>query len=284
MARVRVEVRKIIQVWQTSAKNYYSELFGSGLSVRQRLVNLVPFFINMAGLATFAAFIWYAAPNQSLFNKATVTLIFAIFPLHALLSGLLNKQQEWWQEIREAVGFLAFVIVLLIIAVGFKEGIPGLGGTTLLLMMSAPAVWLYWKIAGNSLVLKVWFFPMAAIASTILFTPQSLTREGLNFAAAPFMVASYGCALWVFPTKGALVLLARAKESTECLKFRVHGMEALSMFLLATPLVCLTMLAVNTHQADTIWVAVSGVVVSILFGSAVSKPLGQLLVELRDHK
>ena len=98
------------------------------------------------------------------------------------------------------------------------------------------------------------------------------------------MVASYGCALWAFPTKGALVLLARAKESTECLKFRVHGMEALSMFLLATPLVCLTMLAVNTHQADTIWVAVSGVVVSMLFGSAVSKPLGQLLVKLRDHK
>ena len=249
----------------------------------QRLANLVPFFINMVGLATFAAFIWYAAPNQSLFNKTTVTLIIAILPLLSFLSGLRNEQQEW-REVWQAVGFLVLVMATLLIVVGFKEGIPGLGGTALLLILAAPAVWLYWKVAGDSLILKVWFVPMAALTSITLFTPQSLTREELDFVAAPFMVASYGCALWVLAAKSVLVLLARAKNSAECLQFRVHGMEALSMFLLAAPLVSLTMLAVYTHQAEPIWVAVSGAVVSMLFGSAVSKPFGQLLVKLRDHK
>ena len=280
----RVEIRKIIQTWKTKCR----ELFGGSLSVGQRLANLVPFFINMVGLATFAALIWYVAPNESLFNKATITLIVAILPLLSLLSGLRSEQQEWrrevWRrEVWQAIGFLAFAMATLLAVVGFKEGIPGLGGTALLLILAAPAVWLYWKVAGDSLILKVWFVPMAAITSITLFTPQSLTREELDFVAAPFMVASYGCALWVLAAKGALALLARARNSAECLQFRVHGMKALSMFLLATPLVCLTMLAVYTHQAEPIWVAVSGAVVSMLFGSAVSKPFGQLLVKLRDH-
>ena len=169
----------------------------------KRLANLVPFFINMVGLATFAAFIWYAAPNQSLFDKATVTLIIAILPLLSFLSGLFNEQQEWWREIWQAVGFFAFVMAMLLIVVGFKEDIPGLGGTALLLILAAPAVWLYWKVAGDSLILKVWFVPLAAIISITLFTPQTLTREELDFVAAPFMVASYGCALWVLACQGA---------------------------------------------------------------------------------
>ena len=280
----RVEIGKIIQTWKTGVQNYCRALFGCNLSVGQRLKKLVPFFINIVALATFAAFIWYAAPNQSLFNKAAVTLVAAIFPLDSLLNGLFNEQKELLREIWKAVGLLAVAMALILIAVGFKEGIPGLGGTTLLLITSAPAVLLYWKVAGDSLILKVWFVPMAVLTSITLFSPQSLTREQIDFVAAPFMVASYGCALWVLFAKGVLVLLERAKNSAECLQFRVHGMEALSMFLLAAPLVSLTMLAVYTHQGEPIWVAVSGAVVSMLFGSAVSKPFGQLLVKLRDHK
>ncbi len=283
----RVEIRKIIQTWKTGVQNYCRALFGCNLSAGQRLKKLAPFFINTVGLATFAAFILYAAPNQSLSNKATITLIVAILLLLPFISGLPNKQQKWRREIWEAVGLLAVAMALILMAVGFKEGIPGLGGTALLLMMSAPAVLLYWKVAGDSLILKVWFVPMAALTSITLFSPQTLTRELLDFVAAPFMVASYGCALWVLFAKGVLVLLERAKKaknSGECLQFRVHGMKALSMFLLAAPLVSLTMLAVYTHQAEPIWVAVSGAVVSMLFGSAVSQPFGQLLVKLRDHK
>ena len=237
----RVEIRKIItdvegQVYRTIVE-HYSDV---NLSAGQRLKKLAPFFINTVGLATFAAFILYAAPNQSLSNKATITLIVAILLLLPFISGLPNKQQKWRREIWEAVGLLAVAMALILMAVGFKEGIPGLGGTALLLMMSAPAVLLYWKVAGDSLILKVWFVPMAALTSITLFSPQTLTRELLDFVAAPFIVASYGCALWVLFAKGVLVLLERAKKaknSGECLQFRVHGMKALSMFLLAAPLV-----------------------------------------------
>ena len=239
----RVEIRKIIQTWKTGVQNYCRALFGCNLSAGQRLKKLAPFFINTVGLATFAAFILYAAPNQSLSNKATITLIVAILLLLPFISGLPNKQQKWRREIWEAVGLLAVAmatLTLILMAVGFKEGIPGLGGTALLLMMSAPAVLLYWKVAGDSLILKVWFVPMAALTSITLFSPQTLTRELLDFVAAPFMVASYGCALWVLFAKGVLVLLERAKKaknSGECLQFRVHGMRS-PKYVLASRAAC----------------------------------------------
>ena len=57
-------------------------------------------------------------------------------------------------------------------------------------------------------------------------------------------------------------------------------MQTLTMFLLVVPLVALTMLAVNAIQGDDVWVAVSGAIVGILFGSSVSEPLRRLILDL----
>ena len=54
------------------------------------------------------------------------------------------------------------------------------------------------------------------------------------------------------------------------------------MFLLVVPLVALTMLAINALRLDTVWVAVSGATVGILFGSSVSEPFRRLMLDLGD--
>ena len=52
------------------------------------------------------------------------------------------------------------------------------------------------------------------------------------------------------------------------------------MFLIAAPLVALTMLAANALGFGDIGVAVFGVIAGILFGNAVSTPLRQFLLAL----
>jgi len=52
------------------------------------------------------------------------------------------------------------------------------------------------------------------------------------------------------------------------------------MLFLVAPLVALTMLAVNALRVDDVWVAVSGAIAGILFGNAVSQPIGQFMRDL----
>ena len=56
-------------------------------------------------------------------------------------------------------------------------------------------------------------------------------------------------------------------------------MESLSMLLLFAPFVALTMLAVNASGFGETWVAVSGVVVGLIFSSAISVPVRQFLLD-----
>ena len=64
--------------------------------------------------------------------------------------------------------------------------------------------------------------------------------------------------------------------------FWISLTESLTMLLLVVPLVVLAMLAVYALQVDDIWVAMSGIIIGILFGSAVSTPLRKFLLALTD--
>ena len=94
----------------------------------------------------------------------------------------------------------------------------------------------------------------------------------------PLPVIAYGCVAWVLATR---LSLDRARR-LESHAISGPGMQALTMFLLVVPLVSLTMLAVNALQVDAVWIAVSGVVVGILFGSAVSEPLRRFMLDLAN--
>ena len=52
------------------------------------------------------------------------------------------------------------------------------------------------------------------------------------------------------------------------------------MLLLLTPLIVLTMLTVNALGFGETWVGISGVVVGIIFSSAISVPVRQFLLDL----
>ena len=174
--------------------------------------------------------------------------------------------------------FAAFSIGALAIVFGAMNDAPGLVINVASLFAAVPALWLYWKITQHERLLKLWLIPIIISASLYLVPPVTPAGVTLDLLFLPLPVVSYACVAWVLVTKWSLI---RARRSQDC-AVAGPGMQTLSMLLLAVPLVALTMLAVGALRFDDVWVAVSGAIVGILFGSAVAQPFRELLLALGD--
>ncbi len=255
---------------------------GSGMKMRLQSViklskQLINFWISLVPLASIHVIVWYFDPIEDLTGKISLSLLAVIMSLAYLLDGLSNNKER-----REVTWYIIWVaglwVVVLAIVFGDSIDAPGLVINSASLIAAVPALWLYWKIAKDDKLLKVWIIPIVVLASLYLVPPFTSTGVNVDLILLPLPVVSYACVVWVFVTRW---FLNRAKR----LQGRAiwgHGMHSLTMFLLVMPLVALTMLAVNALQVDDVWVAVSGVIVGILFGSAVSEPFKRFLFELGD--
>ena len=172
--------------------------------------------------------------------------------------------------------FPAFSTGALVLVFGARIDALGLVINGASLFAAVPALWLYWKIAQDERLLKLWLVPIIVSASLYLVPPVTPAGVTLDLLLLPLPVVSYACVAWALVTKWSLI---RARRSQDCAIWG-PGMQSLTLFLLVVPLVALTMLAVNALRFDDVWVAVSGAIVGILFGSAVSEPFRKFMLDL----
>lgn len=236
---------------------------------------LVNFWISLVGLVSITAIVWYFDPIEDLSAKIVLNLLAAVMSSLFLLEGC--SKDDGSRESRWVVGgYSAFSIAAVLILFGDRIDAPGLVINVASLLAASPALVLYWGLARDERLLQLWFVPIA-ITATLYIVPLNAPADIiLNLLLVPLPVVSYACVGWAFATR---LSLRRARE--------IHGwsiwgpgLQSLAMLLLVAPLVALTMLAVNALQGDDVWVAVSGALVGILFGSAVSQPFGKFLLAL----
>lgn len=233
------------------------------------------FWISLVGLASISVVVWYFDPIGDLPAQVVLTLLAAFMSSLFLLSGLSNDKER--SESRwVVVGFSVFSIAALLILLGERINAPGLVINVASLLAAFPALWLYWKVAHDERLLKVWFVPIVVSASLYLVPPITPAGVIFDLLLLPLPVVSYACVAWAFATKLSLTSARKAEDRA----IRGPAMQSLTMLLLAVPLVALTMLAVDALRFGGVWVAVSGAVVSIMFGSAVSVPFRKLLLNL----
>ena len=236
---------------------------------------LVDFWISLAGFASITAIVWYFDPIEDLPAKIILNLLAAVMSFLFLLGGL--SKDEGPRESRwGVVGYSAFSIAAVLILVGDRVDAPGLVINVASLLAASPALVLYWALARDERLLQLWFVPIAIIATLYIVPLNAPTDIILNLLFVPLPVVSYACVGWAFATR---LSLRRARTMHDWAIWS-SGLQSLAMLLLVAPLVVLTMLAVEALQGDDVWVAVSGALVGILFGSAVSQPFGRFLLAL----
>ena len=238
---------------------------------------LINFWLSLVGVASITAIVWYFDPIGDLPAKIVLTLLATAMSFLSLVDGLSNDERRrkfsW-----DVFWFVAFSIGALLILFGDKFDAPGLVINVASLLAAVPALWLYWKVAQDELLLKLWLSPIIVSASLYLVPPVTPAGVTFDLLFLPLPVVSYACVAWALATKWSLTRARRL----QCCDIWGPGMQSLTMFLLVVPLVALTMLAVNALRFDDVWVAVSGAIVGILFGGAVSQPLRKLLLDLGD--
>ena len=251
-------------------------------------IQFVNFWISLVGLASITAIVWYFDPIGDLPAKITLNLLAAVMSALFLLEGI-SKDEGRGESLEEnsrdqgrgesrwlVVGFSAFSIAAVLILFGDRIDAPGLVINVGSLLAASPALVLYWALARDERLLQLWFVPIAITATLYIIPLNAPADIILNLLLVPLPVVSYACVVWAFATR---FFLRRAREKRHSAVWG-SGLQSFAMLLLVAPLVALTMLAVNALRGDAVWVAVSGALVGILFGSAVSQPLGKFLLAL----
>ena len=254
----------------------------SGLTLRNAVTSIpryVPrlgnFWISLLGLASFTAVIWIFDPIEDHNAKVVVTLVYAVMPVLFLLDGFTAKPELRKPEL-STVWLTALSISALLIVLFDRIGFPEAVISVASILVSIPPLWVFWMIARGRWLLLFAIVPSMIAASLYLVPPITPAGVVLDYLFVPLPVLSYACIAWALPTRWFLI---RA-ESSRGRPIRGPAMESLSMLFLFTPLIVLTMLAVNALGFGETWVGVSGVVMALIFSSTISEPVRQFVLDL----
>ena len=236
---------------------------------------LLNFWISLLGLASFTVIIWLFYPLEDTNAKVLITALYAFVSFLYFLAGINSDQQD--RELDLSATWTALLsVATLIVVLADRADLPALGINVISILISLPAVLALSKLAKGRWLLLFAIVPSIVAASIYLVPPITPSGVVLDYLFVPLPVVSYICVAWAFVTKWFLI---RAEQSRGR-PTRGPAMESLSMLFLFTPLIVLTMLAANALGFGETWVAVSGVVVSLIFSSAISMPVRQFLLDL----
>ena len=241
------------------------------------ILRLGNFWISLLGLASLAVVLWLFHPVEDFSAKAGATGIFALVSLLHFLDGFSADPQRRRIELSTIWPTLLSLAVL-VIAVAAEADLSGVAISAFSILASLFPLWVFWMVAKGRWLWLLLFaaIPSVVAASLYLIPPITPTGLAFDYLLVPLPVLSYVCIAWALTAKWFLI---RADQY----RYRpIWGpaMESLSMLLLLIPLVVLTMLAVGAFHVDDTWVAVSGVIVGLIFSGAVSVPVRQFLLDL----
>ena len=240
-------------------------------------VRLKNFWISLLGLVSLSILLWWINPieDMNLYLKVAVTLLYVVYLVFGLIDGFRDKRQDTKVDPVNLM-LTAFFSFFLGMELADRANMPAVVVNVLSILASLLPLWVLWNLTKGKRLLQLAMILLIVVASFYLVPPITPAGITLDYLLLPLPVVSYVLIVWALAARGALTLAQRWQWSP------VWGplTESLTMFLIAAPLVALTMLAANALGFGDIGVAVFGVIAGILFGNAVSAPLRRFLLAL----
>ena len=250
-------------------------LLSAVTAIPSHIPKLANFWISLPGLASFTAVIWAFDPIEDHNAKVLITVVYAVMPILFFLDPFTAKQDLRRFDLSN-IWLTVLSVSALLIVVFDRIGFPAAVISVASILASLPPLWVFWLIARGRWLLLFAIVPSMIAASLYLVPPITPAGVVMDYLLVPLPVLSYSCVAWALATRWFLVRAERWQGR----RIRGPATESLSMLFLFSPLIVLTMLAVNALGFGETWVGVSGVVVGIIFSSAISVPVRQFLLDL----
>ncbi len=233
------------------------------------------FWVSIFGLGTFTALMWFPDVIDGTSSRVLLVLLYTAIPLSALLEKTDDPAERrrfmWWN-----LGFGLLNLGLLLMAISNRLDWPHLGVYVLFAMISAPFLLAFAVMIRGTPLTGVALVPSTIVAAVYLAIPEDSSRVRLADLPIQLPVVLIGSVAWSFVARWLL------NEARKRRQFAIWGpaTESFSMLFLFLPLILLAILMPRAVTDDQIWLAASVTIIGVLFGSVVSTPLRQFLLDL----
>ena len=235
----------------------------------------ITFLVSILGLVMFTAFIWSFDLIDGVYNKTLLNLLYTAVPLSVLLekadARARRRRFDWWH-----LGFVLVILAFLLIAISDRLDRPLLGLNAFLILMSAPFLLIFGNFIWRTPLLGVALVPSTIIAEAFLVVTESSDGLRLEHLLFPLPVVLMGSVIWTFV---AQFLLTQARQRRQTTTWGPAA-ESVTMLFLFLPLTLLAIVVPIAVTDDRTWLAVSVTIIGVSFGSIVSTPLRQFLLDL----
>ena len=232
--------------------------------------------MSLIGLGSFTILIWcYDIVDGTLVQEIVLNLLYVVFPI-GFYKGYFDTEDESRLVTygHNALAFLLVAGLLLKTAEQFES--VSLGFNVAMVIVSFPFLFLLWLLLKRSSMLWVGAAPTLIIAIWYIAVWTLPGEQRWAYLLFSMPVVSIGCFIWTLFTWLLLVCAKRQQFHR-----RLGPLfEALTMFFLLVPGVLLLVLIVGEITEDPSWMTVTGVILSILFGSVIAVPVRELMLEL----
>ncbi len=212
-------------------------------------------------------YVWVFEYYESIYTNLVVTLLVVSFFISLFFKRIRQKLEV--DNSYNAFLWLSPSITIPFSNVAASFIPPNVG----LVLLSAPGVWIYWKLANKQPLLMVTAALTVGVACLLLIIAILKSGIGAEYLILPLPFTLYAGLPWVLAAWWALDQARRSRHR----HLMGPAMESLTMFLLVVPLAMFSILSVRAATGASIWVAVTGIVIGVLFSSAVAEPFRQFL-------
>ena len=234
----------------------------------------ITFWVSTVGFVLFTAFIWSYDPIGGVYNKALLNLAYAVVPLSTILEqedARASRRLDWWHFV-----FVFVNLAFLLIAISDRLDQPLLGLNVFLVLMSALSLLIFGNLTWRTPLLGVALVPSAIIVEAVLVVPVSSDGLRLEYLLIPLPTVLMGTIIW---TLVARLLLTHARQRRQTITWG-PAMEGASMLFMFLPLISLAIVIPIVVTDDRTWLTISVAIIGVSFGSVVSTPLRQFLLDL----
>ena len=245
----------------------------SWTEIRQRAG--VHFWVSVFGLLVFTALMWFPDLIDGTSTRVLLMLLYAAIPLSALFDTSDDRAERrrfiWWN-----LGFALLILGLLLIAVSDRFNWPLLGMNVLFTMISAPFLLVFAILIRGTPLTGVALVPSTIVAAVYLTILEDSSAVRIELLLLPLPIVLIGSVVWSYVAR---LLLSQARKRRQ-VPIWGPASESFSMLFLFLPLVLFAIMMPRALTDDQIWLAASVTIVGVLFGSVVSTPLRQFLLDL----
>ena len=234
----------------------------------------ITFWVSTLSFVLFTAFIWSYDPIGGVYNKALLNLVYTMVPLSVFLENKdarSSRRFAWWHFV-----FVLVNLAFLLIAISDRFDQPLLGLNVFLILMSAPFLLVFGVFIRRTPLLGVALVPSTIIVEAFLAVTASSDGISLEYVLIPLPIVLMGSIIWTFVAR---ILLTYARQRRQTIIWG-PAMESAAMLFMFLPLTLLAIGIPIVVTDDRTWLAVSVTIIGVSFGSVVSTPLRQFLLDL----